>query len=360
MNRRQFLGLSGASIALPAVAFGEDTGAPAACVGDITIAGASRFPTITDAIMAAPKDGVRPYRIIIGPGVWRERLIVDRPHIHLEGIDRASTIIVFGLAAGMAGDDGKALGTWNCASVMVRAPGFHASNLTIENSFDYLGHLVHPRFEHIGSNGAQAVALMLATGSDHVHLRRVTLIGHQDTLFVDGGRALFEDCAIFGSVDFIFGAATAWFETCHIISRFRPGLQRNHGYIAAPSTLAVNPYGLVFNGCRLGREPEVPDGSVVLGRPWRPTRQFADGAYGDPAVLGSALYLRCWMDAHISADGWDEMGYTDKGGARVFLKPDAARFGEYGSAGPGSFQNPRRRQLDRIQAASLSPQLVLR
>ena len=87
------------------------------------------------------------------------------------------------------------------------------------------------------------------------------------------------------------------------------------------STPATQAQGLLLRRCRLQREREVPDASVALGRPWRPTRSFADGRYGDPAVRGSAAFVDCWMDAHIDANGWDAMSYTARDGSRVKFEP---------------------------------------
>ncbi len=330
-----------------------------AVIGDAKNAQGRRYGSIQQAIDQAPDATTRPYRIFIGRGQWTERLTVNKPLIHLFGENRADTVITYGLAAGMAGGDGNPVGTWGCASVVIRAPGFRAQDLTIENSFDYIAHLAAPRFERIGPNGAQAVACMLTDLSDDAQFERVTFIGHQDTLFTDTGRGLFADCAIFGSVDFIFGAGTAFFDKCRIISRFRPGQQRNNGYLTAPATPRNAQFGFVFRNCRLEREPQVPDGGVVLGRPWRPSRMFANGRYGDPDAVGSSYFLDCWMDGHISADGWDEMGYTDQDGQRKFLQPSDARFGEYGSAGPGAFRNPRRPQLPMVRARAISIHSVL-
>ena len=188
---------------------------------------------------------------------------------------------------------------------------------------------------------------------------RLAITGHQDTLFTDAGRALFRNCTISGSVDFIFGGATALFDRCEIVSRFRPLMQRNHGFVSAPCTPETSAFGLVFLDCRLTREEQVPPASVVLGRSWRPTRTFADGRYGDPQARGASAFLRCWMDDHISADGWDEMAYTDKTGARVFLQPSQARFREYASTGPGAFENRRRPWMAQTEAETFTPARIL-
>jgi pectinesterase len=307
------------------------------------------FDSVKEAIASAPDSGNRNFRIKISHGVWREKIIIDRPNIHLVGESRDQSIISFDAAAGMLQPDGSPWGTWGCSTVIVRAENFRAENLRIENAFDYIGNLQKPKFEVIGPNGAQAVALMLDTGADNTVLKNVDLAGHQDTLFADAGRSLFRDCRISGSVDFIFGAGEAFFDNCEILSRFRPGKERQ-GYIAVPSTLQSQKRGLIFHRCRLLREREVPDASVALGRAWRPGKQFTDGKYGDPSVLGTAVSLSCWMDAHIDPKGWDAMAYAARDGQRVMLQPETARLYEDDSRGPGAAHSVTRRWLDKAQA----------
>ena len=308
---------------------------------------------VADAIASAPRTGSQPFRILVGRGHWHEKLVVDRPHIHLQGEGREASVLSFDAAAGMARPDGQAWGTWGCASVIVRAPGFRASQLRIENAFDYVGNLSTPRFEPIGPNGAQAVALMLDEGSDQCRLHDVDLWGHQDTLFTEAGRSHFSRCRIAGSVDFVFGAGQATFDACELRSRFRPGKPRQ-GYVAVPSTPASQPLGLVFRQCRLTRESAVPDASVALGRAWRPGRRFPDGQYGDPQAQGHAAFLDCWMDAHIDpALGWEPMAYTARDGQRVMLEPQDARLFEAGSMGPGAARSANRRWLSNAQAEAL-------
>ncbi|MFY2764004.1 pectinesterase family protein [Arenimonas sp. MALMAid1274] len=351
ISRRHFLA---AGLAASALAACRPARAAPAFDARVRADGRGSHATLAAAIADAPGDGRVPYRILVGRGVWREKLVIDKPNLHLVGEDRHGSVIDFDAAAGMARPDGQAWGTWGCASVIVRAPDFRADSLCIRNSFDYVGNLAAPRFEPIGPNGAQAVALMLDQGADRSHLRDVTLTGHQDTLFTEAGRALFERCVVTGSVDFIFGAGRTRFEHCELQSRFRPGKPRQ-GYVAVPSTPASQPQGLVFDQCRLTREAAVPDASVALGRAWRPGRSFADGKYGDPAALGSAVFLSCWMDAHIDgALGWEPMAYTARDGQRVMLEPRDARLYEFDSRGPGAVRSPSRRWLRAEQAATYS------
>lgn len=359
MHRRTFLG-AGLTAAAGLVACRTTRWTPNNEFDAVVAAGdGGTHASLAAAIADAPADGQRPWRIRVGRGRWYGKLVIDKPNIHLIGDDRAACVITHDTAAGMRRPDGEPWGTWGCASVIVRAPDFAAHNLTIENAFDYVGNLGSPDFQPIGPNGLQAVALMLAGDADRSFFEHVDFIGHQDTLFADAGRSLFRDCHVSGSVDFIFGAGRALFEDCEITSRFRPGKPRQ-GYVAVPSTPAVQEQGLVFSRCRLTREAAVPDRSVALGRAWRPGKTFPDGKYGDPSALGNAVFLSCWMDAHIDSDpGWDPMGYTARGGEKVKLDPLDARLFEYDSRGPGAARSATRRWLDASQAAGYAPDKVL-
>ncbi|GIL39058.1 pectinesterase family protein [Roseiterribacter gracilis] len=337
MNRRYFLLGSAAFVAAPAVAVEPFD----AVVKD--------GDSLQAAIDKAP--GTVPYRIFVGEGSFREKLQITKANVTLIGAGRDRTRLVFGDYAGAPQPGGAVRALRSSATLTVHAPDFSARDLTIENDFDYVANLIKSERSYAGGVGLQGLALSLADAADRSLFDRVTFIGHQDTLFADAGRSCFRDCSISGSVDFIFGGGRAWFEGCEIRSRFRPGFQRNQGFITAPSTKRTQAFGLVFSNCSLLREALVPNGSVVLGRPWRPN--------GDVQALGATVFLNCWMDAHISADGWDEMGYAAADGTRIFLQPNEARLAEYASRGPGAFRTPRRRWLTATEARGITRDRVL-
>lgn len=318
---------------------------------DTAVLPAPRHASIAAAIAAAPANAARPFRIGIAAGVWDEKLVITRPNVHLIGADRRLCRIGSDRAAGHLREDGQPWGTWGCASVIVRAPGFRARALTIENRFDYLGHLARPVLETVGANGAQAVALMLDRGSDKALLEDCDIEGHQDTLFAEAGRTWLRRCRVRGSVDFVFGAGECVFDDCELVSRHRPGKERQ-GYVTAASTPQQQPMGLLLRRCNLLRETGVPDASVALGRPWRPTRQFADGRYGDPHAIARVALIDCWMDAHIDAH-WDDMNYTARDGSRAVFAAADAQFAEIDSRGPGAVRDQRRPLLDAGEAQRL-------
>lgn len=312
------------------------------------------------ALDAAPERAASPHRILVRKGMWKEKLTIAKPFIHLIGEDRAGSQIVFDAAAGLPAPDGGNWGTFRSASLTIAAADCALSNLTVANSFDY------PEARRRGpdnpaGNGLQAVALAVMQGADRTHIDQVNMTGWQDTLLLNAGRSLLRECTISGSVDYIFGAGTAFFERCRIVTRGRPDMTgARQGYVTAPSTLRANPYGLVFDRCRLEKEGDLKRGVIALGRPWRPGTRFADGSYGNPAVVGQSVFLRCWMDDHIDpAAGWDRMAFQAKDGARVWFEPGDARFFEYRSTGPGAKVTTARRQLTDQEAAAFARNGVL-
>ncbi|MFA9439796.1 pectinesterase family protein [Uliginosibacterium sp. sgz301328] len=230
--------------------------------------------------------------------------------------------------------------------------------LTIENSYDYPANLARELAGDACDPHPQAVAFMTDAGADRTQLEDVRLIGYQDTLFLNAGRSNFRHVSVSGHIDFVFGAGVAVFESCDIVCRARDG-QTPTGWVAAPSTPRGQQYGMVFKECRLLREPQVPDSSCALGRPWHPTTDFPDGRYADPDAIASAVFIDCWMDAHIVHEGWHAMHGTARDGSRVDFQPEDARFFEYRSSGPGARTHARRRQLDPATAAHFETPAVL-
>lgn len=319
----------------------------------------AQFTTITAALAAAPA-GSGDYVIGLMPGTYSEKIEIERPNVTLLGCGTHNTFIEHNCSSGDLRPDGQRWMTSGCATVIVRSPGFRAAHLSIANNYDFDRNDVLAETDPARNSGPQAVALMLAQGSDQATLDHVALQGYQDTLFADAGRSYFCQCQISGHIDFIFGAGQAWLEQCDIVTRARLKPIQPVGYITAPSTDRQSAYGLVFSKCRLLREKGVPNASVPLGRPWHPTRNFPDGRYADPNAMGMSVFLSCWLDAHITPAGWDMMAGTGRQpGTRSWFFPEDARFFESGSQGPGAMVTPNRRQLSPEQALQFTSTHVL-
>lgn len=300
------------------------------------------YASISGALAAAARDtSGRWITIRIAAGDYAEKPVIARDRIRLVGAGRGSTRIHFGAVAQTAKAyhrDGW--GTPGSATLTINAREIAVSDLTIENTYDYLGNDRLPDGDAGKIANPQAVALLLDIESDRVRLDRVALLGYQDTLFANGGRALIRQSLIAGNVDFIFGNGQLLIEDSEVRTRrrgapYKPG--EFQSFIAAPSTPLSQTHGLVFYRAHLTREPGVPDHAVALARPWHPTTRFADGRYANPNAVGQALFINCVLDRHIHPDHWTEMNGTARDGtmSQVF-RPQDSRFAEIGSTGSGA------------------------
>lgn len=325
----------------------------------VSDASANTYSSVQAAIDAAPDAAIQPYKIYIEAGDYYEKISITKPHIQLIGAGMEKTRLYFDAYAGQEYKVGETWGTRGSATVIVQAEDIQFHNLTIENSFDFLANDALEKNNPEKIHGTQAVALYISKGSDRVLVRNVKLLGYQDTLFVDVGRAWFDQAYIAGNVDFIFGAGNSLFTDSDIVTRKRGQQHFPHGYVTAPSTKISSPYGLTFINCRLTREAGVANNSTALGRPWHPTTEFSDGRYADPDAIGKAVFINTVMDAHISKSGWYSMGGTAREGGKIQFMPEDARFFEYQSRGEGAQINPARRQLTPSEVARYSKANIL-
>lgn len=125
--------------------------------------------------------------------------------------------------------------------------------------------------------------------------KNVSLMSTQDTYYTnDGGTTYLEDCTIKGTVDFICGGGTIYFNRCDIQLRPR-GNTGKRDIICAPATEATRQHGYIFNSCRIfGHESQ--SGHYMLGRPWKNAPQ--------------AVFLGTVMELQPDSIGWTEMHGT--------------------------------------------------
>jgi pectinesterase len=289
--------------------------------------GMPTFHTIGAALDGAPEESSKPYVIFIHKGRYHEKLSVDKPHIVFLGESRDSTILTYDATADTPEPGGGTYGVRGSFTLRITATDFLAEHLSIENAFNFRGNAVKLATDSTKVKNTQAVALYADGGSDRAAFVDCVISGWQDTLYANAGRAYFLDCVVMGNVDFIFGAGTAVFDDCDIVSR-------GAGYITAPSTPPLQRYGFVFVGSHLRREANsVRPQTVALGRPWHPS--------STPDVNPSAVFIDCDMDDQITAAGWAALGGYE---------PSTARFFEYKSHGVGVAKAPTRRLLTEDEA----------
>lgn len=275
------------------------------------------FLTVTpdDDLQAILYNIKQPTTIYMKKGVYRQKIVICADDVKIIGEERETTIITYDDYAKKTHSDGGEYNTFRTYTVCVTGERVKLCNLTVANSN------THP--EEVG----QCVAL--SVNAKVFKAESVDLRSTQDTLFtapfpddliirysgltddpayydgfipkgqlyMEGGSVqLYEGCRIFGTVDFIFGGAEAYFVNCQLISLSEA---RGNGYVAAPCHSLKQERGYAFIRCSFECGGAAPS-SVYLARPWRD--------------FGKCDFIDCTLQSHISPllfDKWNDT-YRDK------------------------------------------------
>ena len=280
--------------------------------------GIETYKTVQAAVDSVSSANSERVIILVKEGDYEEHLIVSSPYITLIGEDSEKTRIFYDTKEWVGGDMGL-----RCAvKINATATGFSAENLTIENTYKYLGNGT------ISNESCDALRNDAANAS-YINVR---ILGYQDTLCANGGTQYYYKCYIAGNVDFIYGnEPRALFNDCKLVFRYNDN--KNSGYVCAPKTGASVAYGLTFNNCQVISEEGCSGSKYYLARPW-----------GQDAYI---TWINCYMGKMIRANSANP--YSDMSGALA----SKARFYEFGSFGPGYAINVNRRQISKSKADSM-------
>jgi pectinesterase len=248
--------------------------------------------------------------VTIKAGTYREIVTIpaNKPYVTLQGAGSTAGGVVIVNNHSSAGG----YGTSGSATVFVNGADFAAANLTVSNDY---------------GEGSQAVAANL--NGDRAVFSNVRFLGNQDTLLVNNYRSYITNSYVEGTVDFIFGGATAVFNASSIYEKRSTG-----GPITAAKTDAAKTYGILFYKCTITGAANNVTG---LGRPWGPAAQVL---YRESSLSATIATAQPWTD--MSANSWQN-----------------ARFVEYRNSGPGATTNGNRPQLSDSAAANYTPQKYL-
>jgi pectinesterase len=203
------------------------------------------------------------------------------------------------------------LGTNCTATVISYANSLQIKNLTILNSY---------ADNDPNANGQNQAVAYLNNGGDQVILDTVRLIGHQDTLWLNGinKRTYLRNCLVSGDVDFIFGDMIGVFDTCEIQY---VTTRTTAGAITAPSHPAAN-HGFLFSGGSFTSTGAT--NSVFLGRQWPQ----------NGASTGQTIIREVNLGGHIRSTSpwkqWDSTHPIDYGATGNW------RLAEFDNTGPGA------------------------
>jgi pectinesterase len=272
--------------------------------------GTGQFTTVQAAIDAVPANNTTQRVITIKAGTYREIVTIpsNKPYVTLQGLGSSATATVIVNNHSSAGG----YGTSGSASVFINGHDFIATNLTIANDY---------------GEGSQAVAANL--NADRSVFTNVRFLGNQDTLLVNNYRSYIAGSYVEGTVDFIFGGATAVFTNSTIHEKRTTG-----GPITAANTDASKTYGILFYKCTI---TGAANNVTQLGRPWGADAQVL---YRETNLSATIKTAQPWTD--MSSNSWEN-----------------ARFFEYRNTGSGAGTNGNRPQMSDSTAANYTPQKYL-
>ena len=272
--------------------------------------GSGQYQTVQAAVDAVAANNASRATINIKAGTYREIVSIpsNKPYITLNGTGSGPSNVVIVNNRSNAGG----FGTFGSATVTVAAKEFIATNLTFSNDYGV---------------GSQAVAINM--NGDKGIYSNVRFLGNQDTLLANTQRQYITNSYVEGTVDFIFGDATAVFNATSIYQKRSTG-----GPLTAARTPAANTYGfLIYKSTITG----ATNNTTQLGRPWGPNAQVL---FRESSLSATIATAQPWID--MSSNSWTN-----------------ARFSEYKNTGAGATVNSNRRQLTDAQAPSYTPQKYL-
>ncbi|MET0422603.1 MAG: pectinesterase family protein [Actinoplanes sp.] len=280
--------------------------------GTATVAkdGTGQYTTVQAAIDAVPANNTTRRTITIKAGTYREIVTIpsNKPYVTLQGLGSAASQTVIVNNHSSAGG----YGTSGSATVFVNGHDFAATNLTMSNDY---------------GEGSQAVAANV--NADRSVFTNVRFLGNQDTLLVNNYRHYYVNSYVEGTVDFIFGGATAVFNASSIYQKRTSG-----GPLTAANTDAAKTYGILFYKSTI---TGAANNVTQLGRPWGAAAQVL---YRESSLSATIKTAQPWTD--MSGNTWQN-----------------ARFKEYKNTGSGAGTNSNRPQLSDSQAANYTPQKYL-
>lgn len=293
----------------------------------VALDGSGNYSSINAAIAAAPSASSKPHVVYIKAGLYNEFVEINKSNITLVG-EGADKTVISGSRCNADGHetadtavvrkflvDLHILSSFiSCVHVSqilrfitsflatsgVYASDFIAKGLCIENTSG-------PRVKD-----GQAVALL--NNSDRSALFHCTLRGFQDTLCALAGKQFYRECRISGTVDFIFGNATAVFQNCELICRLPLPVQKNT-ITAQARQNAIDNTGFVFQHCSVAADNDLAHAQATI-------KTFLGQAFSRTVIMQSDI------SGIVEPEGWVQWERDPI--------PDTLYYAEYMNTGPGA------------------------
>lgn len=271
-----------------------------------------------ETITLSPQDNIekiingltQPAIVELQKGIYNIKAEITANDVTIIGEDRDNTVITYGDYARKIHADGKEYNTFRTYTLCVTGDNVRLENLTVINSNTDPGVVgqcvalsVHGKFfsaKNLSLKSTQDT-LFLAPFPDDLVVRYDGFIPERQLYMEGEAFAIFEECQIYGTVDFIFGCAEAHFKDCEIISIYD---RRDTGFVAAPAHSLKQENGFIFLNCKF-TSLGVPPKTVCLARPWRD--------------FGKCAFINCTLGKHFKRELFDKWNDTSRDRTARFL-----------------------------------------
>ncbi|KAL3750079.1 hypothetical protein ACJRO7_011114 [Eucalyptus globulus] len=266
---------------------------------DLVVAkdGSGKYKTITEALKDIPLRSNKTFVLYVKEGVYREQIIFDKKmwRLTLIGDGPTKTRIVYN------SNYVDGVNTFKTATVAVLGEQFLAKDIGFENDAGAIKH--------------QAVALRVQ--SDFSVFYNCHMDGYQDTLYTHAHRQFYRDCTISGTIDFIFGDASAIFQNCKMLVR-KPLDNQQCIVTAQGRKERRQPSAIILQNCTITADasyvPVKAKFRSFLGRPWK--------------EYSRTIIMQSFIDDIIQPEGW--LPWMGDFGIKTCF------YSEFGNRGPGS------------------------
>lgn len=253
--------------------------------------------TLGTAIKQAKKDDT----IVLQDKTYREKVIVDVPSLTVIG-GGSNCRVVWDDYAKKLDEQGREYVTFRTQTVIVTAKNVTFKNFTIENDRGNCAELGQEVALSVYADGFYAENMTLKSLQDTLFCgplpddlvtRYLDFLPDKHRYFEGQAKQMFFGCKIYGSVDYVFGCATAYFMQCEFIN-VDDG--KTQGFVAAPAHSLKQETGFVFINCDFNKADGVA-AEVYLARPWRD--------------YGKCTFINCRLDG-VSEKLFDKWNDTER------------------------------------------------
>lgn len=254
--------------------------------------------------------------IYLEPGVYNEKVIINKNNISIIGLSKDNTIITNNDHYHKIMSDHNECNTFRTYTMYIGGTNVKLENITIENSSIPSSIYNQAIALYVDGNNFSCIDCIIKSAQDTLFtgpLPKDLIERHKNYILppyqTKGllSKQYYKNCIIIGDVDFIFGCATSLFEDCTIksIQRKKKTHFEPDGYICAPAHPKELEYGYLFYNCDIIAEIGV--NNVFLARPWRD--------------YGIVAFIDCKLGNHINLKGFNKWNNSNR--------DQTARFYEY-------------------------------